>query len=232
VADYRLDQLSNDVAALIRSLGHDRAFVVAHDWGGIVAWHLASAHPELVEKLAVLNCPHPSVFMNRLARLDLEQLRRSTYMLFFQVPWLPERMFPPARLARVIRRTTIHRGVLTKEDVEVFERELSYPGTVHAALNYYRAIARDLMWPWRRKTLTDVWKRGVQAPTLIIWGEQDPFLGIRLLDGHEALARTSLVVRRIPDVGHWVQQEAATEVNQALLSFFAPSPSQSGRGLG
>lgn len=219
VADYRIDLLAADAAALVRALGHERAHVVAHDWGGGVAWHLAGAHPEVVERLAILNCPHPLLFLDRLRAWDVAQWRRSLYMLAFQVPWLPERLFPPARLARVIRRTAARRDAFTADDVAEFERSLSNPGAVAGGLNYYRAIVRDLLRPSRRRALIGTWRRGVAAPTLIVWGEKDAFLGVDLLDGHERIVRSTLTVRRIPDAGHWVQQEAFAQVNSALRDF-------------
>ncbi len=221
VSDYRIDALADDVAGLVRALGHERAFVVGHDWGGAVAWHTAAAHPEVVERLAILNCPHPYLFAQALSRFDLGQWRRSSYMLFFQIPGLPEALFPAARLARVIRRSTAKRGVLTDEDVAAFEKGLAPDGTVRSGLNYYRATARSLARPAERRRLFSLWEKGIEAPTLIVWGEKDAFLGAHLLEGHERLAKSSLAIRRIPDCAHWVQQEAPGDVNAALRSFFA-----------
>ncbi len=218
VASYRLDALASDVASLIEALGYERAMLVGHDWGGAVAWHTATLYPERIERLAILNCPHPLVFINRIGAGDLAQMRRSLYMLFFQIPLLPERLLPAARLARVMRSTAARRDAIGREDVVAFEKGLE--GSVRGGLAYYRATFRDLWIPSRRRHLRDTWMRGVKAPTLLIWGDKDQFLGTELIDGHEALTHGGLALRRIPSSGHWVQQEAADEVNAALAGFF------------
>jgi epoxide hydrolase 4 len=218
VASYRVDALAGDVAALVRALGYERAMLAGHDWGGAVAWHTATVHPERVERLAILNCPHPMLFLERIRLGDLAQVKRSLYMLAFQVPVLPERLFPPARLARVMRHTAAKREVFTREDVAEYEKALT--GSVSGGLAYYRAMFRELLSPWRRGKLLASWRRGVQAPTLIVWGEKDPFLGTDLVGGHEALTHGGLALRRIHGAGHWVQQEAPDEVNEALAGFF------------
>ena len=221
VSDYRVGVLAADARALIHALGYEQAFVAGHDWGGAIAWHLASAHPECVERLAILNCPHPAVFSRALTSLDVEQIRRSLYMFFFQIPYLPERLFPPERLARTIRHTAVRKDSMTEEDTAAFVASLSASGTVGGGINYYRAIFRDLLRPSRRRELARIWARGVVSPTMVVWGEQDPFLHLRQLEGLEAYVHSTLDVRRIAGAGHWIQQEAVSEVNQALGGFFA-----------
>ena len=104
VADYRIERLADDVAALVRALGADRAHVVGHDWGGLIAWQLAMRHPQVVDRLAILNAPHPARFRRLL--LDPRQGLRSWYVAFFQLPWLPERVLG-ANGRRALRRTRV-----------------------------------------------------------------------------------------------------------------------------
>ena len=111
VGAYRLDHLVEDVAAVMRATGRARAHVVGHDWGGVIAWALAGAHPELVDKLVIMNAPHARSYVETVRR-SLRQMLRSWYVLFFQLPLLPERALAAARRCagccsgRACRRTS------------------------------------------------------------------------------------------------------------------------------
>jgi epoxide hydrolase 4 len=211
VEAYAIDQLVSDVAALVRSTGHARAHIVGHDWGGIIAWHFAAAHPELLDRLVIMNAPHPSIFARKVRRPP--QLFRSWYAAFFQLPLLPEavlRAFDFAAVRRLLRTTPARAGAFSDTDIDHYVRGLSRRGALAGAVNYYRAAVRC---PPKRRVRTD-------APTLVIWGELDAALSTGLLDGLERYA-TDLRIERMPDAGHWVQNEAPAEVTRLLLEFLA-----------
>ena len=210
VRNYRLDLLVEDVVGLIDHLGAERAAVVGHDWGGLIAWKLAMRHPGRVERLAVLNAPHPAAWRQP----GLGQRLRSWYTLFFQLPCLPEWLLQAddfALLERMLRRQPVHPGAFRREDIRLYKRALARPGALTAALNYYRAALR-----YSRKTLHD--NEPITAPTLLIWGEQDPYLGIGLSEGLERWV-PGIRVERIADSSHWVQNDVPQRVNRLLVDF-------------
>jgi pimeloyl-ACP methyl ester carboxylesterase len=217
VASYRLELLAADVLGLIRHAGPERAIVVGHDWGGGLAWHLAIHHPQAVEKLAILNAPHPAAFARELR--TWRQLRRSWYVFFFQLPWLPEwyiRRGNYAGLAEILTRDPVRPGTFSPQDIAAYRAALARPGALTSAINWYRALFRH------HPRLSPCELRPIRVPTLVIWGEQDRYLGISLLDGLKRWA-PDLVIERIADASHWVQNDAAERVNDLLISFSRPS---------
>jgi epoxide hydrolase 4 len=216
---YALPRLVADAAALIEALGTERARVVGHDWGGLIAWLLASWRPDLVERLAIVNAPHPGAYLRELRRNGRQRLA-SWYVVWFQVPWLPERLLgrDGARpVAELLQRTTVRPDAFTPADLAVYRRAFSRPGALRAALGYYRALGRTDP----RKLLRSL--RPIRAPTLLIWGEQDVALMPELSQELTAWV-PDLRVARLPEAGHWVHQEQPEQVNQALIEFLAPGP--------
>ena len=219
---YRLDLLADDVAGFIRGRGDQSAIVVGHDWGGAIAWKVASAYPELVERLVILNAPHPAAFKRELRTLT--QLRKSWYMLFFQLPYIPEAAFRAGNYAvmeRSFRQEPIRQQAFTQHDIALYKAAISEPGALTAALNYYRANLRFL---WSESSwFTDV----ITTPTLVIWGEHDRYLSVNLLRGLDQWV-SDLRVERIPDGSHWVQIDAHERVNELIIDFLQEcKPSQS-----
>jgi pimeloyl-ACP methyl ester carboxylesterase len=213
VESYRVDDLVADVADLIRHTARGRAVVVGHDWGGAVAWAVAMQHPELVERLVILNAPHPAAFVRELRTPG--QLWKSWYIFFFQLPRLPEwflRRRNFAYLERAWRRDPIRPGAFTEEDIRLYKEALARPGALSAALNYYRATFRGGL-PRRREFV-----QPVTAPTLLIWGERDRYLGPRLIEGLEPWV-PKLRIERLPDASHWVQADCPEVVNRLLIEF-------------
>lgn len=196
VTAYRLEHLAQDVRELIEERGAASANVAGHDWGGVAAWVAAMDHPEVVDRLAVLNAPHPHVFATHLG--DPRQLLKSSYVGFFQLPWLPEQVgrrlfalaFPPEERAR-------------------YEDAYAQPGALTAMLNYYRALPRTR--PRRFPPVT--------APTRVIWGERDRYLTPGVAEPRGADVPNLERVIRL-DVGHWVQHEAPGQVADLLAEFF------------
>jgi pimeloyl-ACP methyl ester carboxylesterase len=211
VRNYRLPLLVQDVIGLIRHAGADRAAIVGHDWGGVIAWSVAMAHPEVVERLAVLNAPHPLAYWRELA--NPVQLLRSWYVLFFQLPWLPEwviRAGDFALLERAFRREPVRRDAFTEADVRFYKEALRKPGALTAMVNYYRAMLRH---PGDMPAA-----RQITAPTLLIWGERDRYLVPDLSRGLTRYVQT-LRVERLPDCSHWAPADAAGRVNELLVEF-------------
>jgi pimeloyl-ACP methyl ester carboxylesterase len=225
VENYRIEKLVDDVAALIERLGRKRAVIVGHDWGGAVAWATAMIRPELVDRLCVMNCPHLAKFLTHV-RSNPRQMLRSWYMLFFQIPMLPDallRMRGAAMVANAIRTSAFNKQAFTNGDLDHFRHAFRHRYSATAAINYYRALMRR---DFLRKTPDDHWlHRKIAAPTLLIWGERDVALRKELTYGMEDLFTGPFEVKYIPDSGHWVQQEKPELVNDYLKDFLAkPCP--------
>jgi epoxide hydrolase 4 len=215
VASYRLTELAHDVRALAETYGAP-VHLVGHDWGGVIAWHVAMHEPQVVRTLTVLNAPHPAAF-RRALRSGWGQRLRSWYVLAFQLPVLPEAVWRAhdGALFRRILRTGAAAPTAAMPDPAGLEaaylRAFSTRGAWTAAINYYRALLRH---PPPRD-------RVIEADTLLLWGEQDPYLGVELTTGLDRWV-PRLRVERIPGAGHWVQHSHATEVNNALHRFLTP----------
>ncbi|MEW5931062.1 MAG: alpha/beta hydrolase [Gemmatimonadota bacterium] len=206
---YRIEPLVEDVAGLVRHLGVERAHLVGHDWGGVVAWYFAMLRPELLDRLAILNAPHPAAFAREIVKPD--QMLRSAYAGFFQLPAVPElalRAADFALLERVLRTEPARPGAFTDVDVERYKEAFARPGALTASLNYYRAFARGDKPP----------VRPVAAPTLLVWGEKDPHLVVRLTEGLEEWV-PGIRVERIPEASHWVAADEPELVSRLLAGF-------------
>jgi epoxide hydrolase 4 len=214
-ASYRIGHLVEDVAALIGGMGLGRVHLVGHDWGGVIAWAFAGRHPEQLDKLVILNAPHPRIFLRKVWRPP--QLLRSWYVFLFQLPVLPERLLAAADFAllrRIFRQMPVQPGAFSEADIEGYVAAFATPGALRAALNYYRVNL-----PGREMALLA--RKPIAAPTLVIWGEMDQALGCNLLNGIEDVA-PKVRVQRLPQVGHWVQNEAPQQVNDLLIDFLSP----------
>lgn len=209
---YVIQELSKDVEGVIKGLGYDRCVLVAHDWGGAIAWYFAYHHPEMVEKLIVMNIPHPAKFKEGITTLP--QLQRSWYMFFFQLPWLPELFFQAndyERIASAFRDMAVDKGAFSSADLEAFKDAAAKRGALTAMINYYRNIFPGLLLSQTSESVLDI-------PTLMIWGEQDTALGIELTYGTESYVR-DFTLKYIPNCSHWVQQEKPDLVNQYMKEF-------------
>jgi len=214
---YELDVLVQDVVELIRSTGRRRAIVAGHDWGGNIAWSLAITRPTWVERLIVLNCPHPALFAAAIGT-NWRQMRRSWYIAFFQLPALPELLIRAngyAFIERAFRGMAANPARFTDADIGMFTSAIAAPGAATAAVNYYRALIQQ----GPRGMFKGTGMR-VSAPTLLIWGERDSALGKELTYGTERFA-PDLRIEYIGDASHWVQQDQPERVNQSILAFLA-----------
>jgi epoxide hydrolase 4 len=218
---YDIDTLTTDVRGLIAGLGYDRAHVVGHDWGGAIAWNFAQKFPTLLDRLAILNAPHPERFKQEFLS-NFDQIRRSWYMLAFQVPALPEWLIQH-NLSRFVttlfQEQAVRKGAFTKRDTEIYQAALEKPGVIAAALQYYRSLLAPQAW-------INTWGRSpnpITSPTLVLWGEEDHFLSQKLTEGIEKLVSAPFRLKLLPHCGHWVQQEAPQTVNRELLDFLRQS---------
>jgi pimeloyl-ACP methyl ester carboxylesterase len=215
--EYGEQPLARDIAELIRHLGVERAHVVGHDWGAAVAYYVAMFHPEVVERLAILNVPHPERMLDGFR--TVRQLRKSWYMFFFQIPWLPEwgiRRDGFSFAKRSLRAGT-PRGTFTDEDLERYAQAWAQPGALTGMINYYRAALR------RSPKAALAALVPIQAPTLVIWGERDAYIGAELAEPSPRWV-PNVRVERLPEATHWVQHEAPERVNELLIEFLGAAP--------
>lgn len=209
VADYRVSELTADVIAIADQIGREKICLAGHDWGAAVAWSVGMRFPLRVEKLAILNVPHPAVMVKHL-RSDLRQMLRSWYMLYFQIPRIPEALFAAFDFAGGVRalRDSSRPGTFTAEDFARYREAWRQPGALTAMINWYRALGGQ----------QEVDAR-VTVPTRILWGMQDRFLGA-------GMARESMnycdhgELFEFPDATHWIQHEEPERVNRLLIEFF------------
>jgi pimeloyl-ACP methyl ester carboxylesterase len=212
VASYRLEVLADDVAALIRAYGREEAIIVGHDWGAIVAWEFAMHHQAMLERLAILNVPHPVQLAAGLR--TLRQLKKSWYMFAFQLPWLPEGLIGLDNFA-IVRRS-FGRSV-SGDDLAPYLEAARKGGNLAGGINYYRALIRGLV----TKSLRP--PRRIDKPVLVIWGDRDRYIGKELADPPSDLV-PNCTVHHIAAASHWVQEDAAGEVSDQLAGFAGAQP--------
>src|ERR1700676_806871 len=204
IAAYRLDTLADAVIGLADACGRERVAVVGHDWGGVVAWHLAGRNPERISRAVILNAPHPATLW-RYARGHPGQLMKSWYVGFFQLPRIPELALRAGNFA-MLRRTLIRTSrepAFRAADWPIYRDAWGQPGALGAMLGWYRALhryARSLPPP------------RIRVPVRLIWGERDAFLDRGLADSASALC-DECEVFHLPDATHWLQHEEAETVN-------------------
>ena len=210
VAAYSIEHLIEDVAALIEASGCTEVLLVGHDWGAIVALYYAMFGRLSIAKLIIMNVPHPAVAQRGMR--SFKQLKKSWYIFFFQLPWLPERYLARnghAAIAAAFRSMAVDKSRFPREVLEEYKRSAALPGALTAMVNYYRALLRGM-----RRTAKLGMPR-IRVPVLMLWGEADTALGKELTLGTDAHV-DELVLRYLPNVSHWVQQEAPETVNAMM----------------
>lgn len=210
---YDVRTLAQDIADLIAANGRDHAHVAGHDWGAVVAWSLAAAHPARVARLAILNVPHPAVALQMWRHP--RQILRSYYIGVFQAPRLPEWALQRRDFAALCQAmaTSARPGTFARADFGPYKEAWGQPGALSAMLGWYRALATHT------RTFRSVGRR-IAAPTVILWGERDHALEASL--GRESAAWLDdgrLIA--YPDVTHWIVDEIPEEVTRQLLTHFA-----------
>jgi epoxide hydrolase 4 len=212
VAAYDTGPLASDIRGLIRERGAQSALLVGHDWGGSVAWATAMAYPEVVDRLAILNAAHPRKLLQGLHHPG--QLRKSWYFFFFDLPELPESVVHADRWGFFRHFLRDASPAYTPEEIDRYVEAWSQPGAVTAMINYYRASVR------KKDPASEL--RAVQAPTLVIWGEFDRYLGEELAEPDHGDVPNLAGVERLP-ASHWVHHDEPARVTQLLADFFAPA---------
>lgn len=215
VAAYDIRHLVTDVADMFDALEARRRILIAHDWGGAVAWSFAMNAVRPLDALIILNMPHPAIFLHAL-RTDVRQLLRSWYIGFFQLPLIPELLLTAGGAKAIERAFTsmaVDPGAFSKADLDHYRSNALKPGAMTAMINWYRAAARTGL-----NLRKDDEGLTIDAPTLLIWGEADTALGLPLIEGHERYV-TDFTLKRLPGVSHWVQQEAPDAVNHLIEAF-------------
>lgn len=211
VKNYHIDLLAKDITGLIEMMGYENIYLAAHDWGGVVAWWIATHYPQYLKKLMILNAPHPHSLTD-LREFSLSQIRKSWYIFYFQIPRLPEWL---------IRRNNSFRNSMvgsspdsiTEEDYEVFEEAWSQPNALTSTINWYRAAMRYL---FPSKLPPD---GSIDVPVRIVWGEDDDYLGKPLAERANRLCKNGDLVY-VPNATHWITHDTPDIVNQHMSEFF------------
>jgi pimeloyl-ACP methyl ester carboxylesterase len=212
IAPYRFDELAKDVIGLIDAAGVEKCFLAGHDWGAAIAWWVALKFPERVRRLAILNVPHPAVMMRTLSH-SLDQLKRSWYMFFFQIPCLPEAMLRNNDCEQLVQGLTYgsQPGSFTPDDIHKYQQAWLRKGALTSMLNWYRAALQlppDLGGSLR-----------IKVPTLILWGAQDFALSREMAQPSLDLCDEGKLVF-FEGSSHWVQHDMSESVNKYLVDFF------------
>ena len=214
IESYKIDHLMDDVAGLIDA-ARERGItgpitLIMHDWGGIIGWSFALRKLRPLEKIIVLNIPHPTLFAKGVRKFA--QFKRSWYTLFFQIPWLPEKLLGANHaegIGRAFTNMAVDKSRFPESVIKVYRDNAAMPGALTAMINYYRAVFRFGAPPeWKEPPI-------IEAPTLMIWGTQDTALGKELTYGTDELV-PNLTLRYLDGVSHWVQQEAPETVNAMI----------------
>jgi pimeloyl-ACP methyl ester carboxylesterase len=217
ISAYKTRTLVQDVAALIQAAQPKETLLLAHDWGGALAWSLATQQPQLINRLIVMNMPHPACFARELRTPS--QLLKSWYIFFFQLPWLPEFMLGRRNgraTSGILRRTSRNPAMFPDEALEVYRANAARPGGLTAMLNWYRTLFRGgFLRRFRNGNFP-----AIQIPTLFLWGDADAALSFRNTEGTEKYV-ANLTFRVFPGISHWIQQEAPEQVNAMMEAWLA-----------
>lgn len=213
---YRLPALLGDVAELIDAGSAGRPVtLMAHDWGAILAWAFAADRVRQLDRLVIMNVPHPARMAEGLR--TWAQFKRSWYVFFFQLPWLPEALLGArgaSAIGQAFYKMAVDKSHFTPDVLDAYRANAAIPGALTAMINYYRAAVQGKDFARYRRTAV----APIVTPTLMIWGEADTALGVELTENYEGLV-ADLTVVRLPNVSHWVQQEAPAKVNDILKTW-------------
>lgn len=208
---FRVEELAADVIGLVQQSGRERIHLVGHDWGGAVAWWIALHYPQILERLVLLNIPHPAVMLRNLKR-NPAQMCRSWYVLFFQLPWLPEALSRAGHWrwpARALRKTS-RPGTFSDADLAMYREAWSQPGAFTSMLNWYRALTTQrLQLPGNPR---------ISVPTLLLWGCHDGALGREMAQPSIDLCDHGRLVL-FEEATHWVHEDEPDRVNELLTQF-------------
>jgi pimeloyl-ACP methyl ester carboxylesterase len=211
IAAYAVSELAADVIAILDQLGRQRACIVGHDWGALVAWNVALTHPDRVTRLVILNVPHPTV-MERNLRTNPRQWLKSWYGLLFQIPWLPEVILSARnyRIAKFALVRSSRHGSFTPDGLARHAQAWSEPGAMTAMINWYRALSRYS---------PNIVDPQLRVPTRLLWGKNDAFLlageaqeSLHFCPGGDLIY--------FEEATHWIQHDEPDRVNQLVIEWF------------
>jgi epoxide hydrolase 4 len=217
VDEYTSEKLAADVRGLIRERRAESAMLVGHDWGGTAAWLTAMNHPEVVDRLAILNAAHPRKLSQGLHHPA--QLRKSWYFFFFALPDLPETVVHANNWHFLRHFLHDANPPYTPEEMDRYIDAWSQPGAATGMINYYRSSVRT---PQKQ---AEAALRVIEAPTMVIWGDRDSYLGPELAEPDHDDVPNLVRVERLPNASHWVHHDEAEQVTRLLADFFAPAMS-------
>ena len=216
VSAYNVDILAKDIVGLFDHFGVQKAKLVGHDWGAVVAWTVALNYPDRLEKLAILNVPHPDV-MTDFVLHNSSQRKKSWYVFFFQIPWLVEWMLSRDNfeyLGRMLTRSG-RKSTFTEADVVEYKKAWSQKGALTGMLNWYRAVVRRTL---KHAFSTKRPARRVHVHTMMLWGKRDVALSSEMAQPSIDLCNEGELTF-FEKATHWVQHDASAEVNQKLIEF-------------
>jgi epoxide hydrolase 4 len=213
VRDYAVPHLTSDVAAVIRAMGEQKAHIVGHDWGGGVAYSFAMRYPEMVERLSILNAPHPEGFRQALYH-SAKQRKKSWYIFFFQLPGIPERVLRKDDYKQLRDALRAGRGKVPDSEIQPYVDAARRADGLWGGLNYYRAMVRGAL------TMKLPNPTRLEGPLLVIWGQRDEALGEELAAPPEGWVK-DVRIERLPNASHWVQNDEPERVNALLASFLS-----------
>ncbi len=217
VSSYAVDILAQDIIGLFDHFGIEKAKLVGHDWGAVVAWSVALNHSARLEKLAILNVPHPDV-ITRFILENSGQRKKSWYVFFFQIPFYVEWMLSKNdfhNLARMLVGSG-RKSTFTKDDLAEYKKAWSQKGALTGMLNWYRAIfRRSLKYTFQKKSIP---VRRVTTPTLMLWGKRDVALSHEMAQPSIDLCDNGKLIF-FDKATHWVQHDEADAVNKSLIEF-------------
>jgi pimeloyl-ACP methyl ester carboxylesterase len=214
IADYGIAPLLDDIAAIIDASGARSVVLIAHDWGGLLAWFFAARQIRPLDGLIIINAPHPACAA--VAYRRWRQMRKGWYIMAFQIPWIPDWLLSVNGawlIGRLMAWVAGKPGILSPEMLDFYRRQAARPGAVTAMLNWYRGMVRGGVPPELAGKFPQIATR-----TLVIWGDGDIALDFSTIEDAGKFV-PNLTLHRLPGVCHWVQEEAPAEVNRLIAEF-------------
>jgi pimeloyl-ACP methyl ester carboxylesterase len=211
IAAYGIDELAKDITGLIDAYGQKQVYLVGHDWGASVAWWTAIKYPGRIQKLVILNVPHPKVMARNVFK-NTQQMKRSWYIFFFQIPGAVEKLAADTDYEWVLEmvRTSANPGAFTPEELEKYREAFKRPGAFTAMVNWYRAMIQTKQ--------DSPLGFDVAMPMMLMWGEQDVSMLSQMADESMSYCKQGKLIK-MPDVSHWIQHEQADKVNVLIEDF-------------
>jgi epoxide hydrolase 4 len=210
---YDVFTLTDDIRALMETLGINRPLLVSHDWGGALGWIFAHRYSSLIRRLVVVNCTHPKTLVRAVLRFEDFQTIRIPWVPFFEIPWLPE-AFMSSALGRKLLKLSFtlregQKGTMNVALVDELVERFQTPADLHGPINYYRRMVETQLVPEKRARLDAVYATPISVPVTLVWGAKDGALSARVAMNSALDAGCEVELRPLPGVGHFVSLEAA-----------------------